>query len=73
MTGWGFLRELNKLCHFQTREGKKVGPVSSSELKRWLQQKAVLVNGEPLDWDEEMDFVIHSCVLFPKGNTVTLW
>ena len=72
MTGWMFLRELHKLCHFQTKEGKKVGDASSSELKRWLQNKAVLVNGEPLDWNEEMDFPVHSCVLFPKGNRVTL-
>ena len=63
--------ELNKLCHFQTKEGKKVGAVSNSELKRWLQNRAVIVNGEALAWDELMDFPIFSVVLFPK-NPVTL-
>lgn len=72
LTGWGFLRELHKLCHFQTKEGKKVGSASSSELKRWLQNNAVLVNGEPLKWDELMDFEVFSVVLFPKGSKVTL-
>ena len=68
MTGWEFLRSLHDVCHFQTREGKKVGRASSSELKRWLQNNVVLVNGESLKWNERMDFKINSVVLFPKSN-----
>lgn len=45
---------------------------SSSELKRWLQNGAVLANGEKLAWDEEMGFPIFSFVLSPK-HPVTLW
>ena len=67
-----FLRDLHKVCHFQTREGKRVGEASGSELKRWLQNGAVVVNGEKVAWDEEMDFLIFSFVLFPK-HPVTLW
>ena len=72
MNFWMWLRDLNEVCHFQTREGKKVGAASSSELKRWLQNKSVLVNGEPVEWDEPIDFPIFSVVLFPKGKRITL-
>ena len=72
LTAWAFLRELHTVCHFQTREGKKVGDASMSELKRWIQNKALHLNGEPVAWDELIDFPIISVVLFPKNRT-TLW
>lgn len=72
MTAWQFLLDLNKVCHFQTREGKKVGQVSNSEIRRWIENKAVLFNGETVMWNEEIDFPIFSLVLFPR-NKVTLW
>ena len=72
MTAWTFLRELHKVCHFQTREGKRTGEASVSELRRWLQNGAVVANGEKLAWDEKMDFPILSLVLFPH-HPVTLW
>lgn len=71
MNFWEYLRDVNKLCHFQTREGKRVGAVSNSELKRWCQNKAVIINGESVAWDEKIDFPIFSVVLFPK-NPITL-
>lgn len=71
-TAWGFLIDLHKVCKFQTREGAKVGPASNSELKRWLQNKAMIVNGEPVQWNELMDFPIISVVLFPK-KPITLY
>lgn len=71
MNAWEFLRGLHEVCNFQTKEGKKVGKASSSELKRWIQNKALLVNGEPVEWDEQMDFPMWSVVLFPK-HPVTL-
>lgn len=72
MNAWTFLRELHKVCHFQTREGRKAGDASASELKRWLQNGAVIANGEKLAWDEEIDFKLNSLVLFPK-NPITLY
>jgi len=71
MNAWEFLRDLNTVCHFQTREGKRVGAVSNSELKRWCQNKAVIINGETVEWNEPMDFPLISVVLFPK-NRITL-
>lgn len=70
MNAWMFLRELHKVCHFMSRE--KQGEATNSELKRWLQNGAVVCNGEKLQWDEPMDFPIHSFVLFPN-NPITLY
>ena len=72
MNAWGFLRELHEVCHFQSREGKKVGDASSSESKRWIQNKAFIINGETVDWNEELDFRIFSVVLFPKHKVTLL-
>lgn len=66
MNFWQWLRSLHEICHFQTREGKKVGTASNSELKRWIQNKALVVNGEVVQWDELVDFPFTSVVLFPK-------
>ena len=71
-TAWTFLRELHSICHFQTRE-RGTGTASASELKRWLQNKAIRINGETVDWDEIIDFPIFSVVLFPKKGRVTLY
>jgi hypothetical protein len=71
MNAYEFLVDLHSVCHFQTKEKTKVGRASKSELKRWLLNKAVIVNGESLEPDEEMDFVMFSFVLFPK-NPITL-
>ena len=65
-SAWNFMIELGKsFGGFQSIEACK--KASNSELKRWLENKAVVVNGEPLQWDEVMDFPINSMVLFPNG------
>lgn len=68
LTGWEWLRNMHRVCHFQTMEGKKVGDASMSELKRWLLNGVVRINGQGLQWDEPVDFPIFSCVLFPKNS-----
>lgn len=73
MNAWKFLIELNDLCCFQTREGKLAGKASNSEIKRWLQNGSVLVNGKRVRFDEELTFPIESLVLFPKGRRITLY
>lgn len=69
MTAWEFLRDLHKVCHFQSRE--RTGDASNSELKRWIQSQSLVINAERVTWDEPMDFPLISVVLFPK-NPVTL-
>ena len=73
MNALAFLIDLHAVCHFQTKEGKKVGRASNSELRRWLQNGAVWVNGETVQWNEEIDFPIFSLVLFPKSSKVTIF
>jgi len=69
MNAWELLMNLNKVCHFMSRE--RSGKASNSELKRWIKNQALVINGEKVKWDEIMDFPIFSVVLFPK-NRVTL-
>jgi hypothetical protein len=66
-----FLVSLHQVCSFQTREGKKVGKASNSELRRWIQNKALIINGETVEWNEPLDFPMHSVVLFPN-RAITL-
>jgi hypothetical protein len=70
-TAWEWLRALHVLCAFQTREGARVGRASNSELRRWIENGAVIVNGERVSPTELMDFPVSSVVLFPK-RPVTL-
>lgn len=71
MIGITFLMRLSDACgKFHSRERNK--KVTKSELKRWCNRRSVIINGEPIDWDEEMDFDMLSIALFPKGRTVTL-
>lgn len=71
MNTWQWLLRLHEVCSFQTREGKKVGLASNSELKRWIQNGALVINGEKALWDELMDYPVFSVILFPN-KPVTL-
>ena len=68
-TTWTFLIRLSQLhCGFHSKEGDKAAKVSNSELKRWLMNSAVIINGEQVKWDELIDFPVFSIVLFPKSD-----
>lgn len=69
-TAWNFLKDLHEVCNFQSRE--RTGHASSSELKRWIQNKALIINGEPVAFDEIIDFPVFSVVLFPKHKVTLL-
>jgi hypothetical protein len=61
---------------WQTREGKKVGKASNSELRRWINSQVLQINGEPMtSWDELIDFPIMSVVMWPKNEQkrTTIW
>ena len=70
MTAWMYLRELNSVCQFHSKE--REGKVTNSELKRWLQNQSVLLNGRRIKWNEEVDFPVKELVLFPKKNKTTI-
>lgn len=70
MIAWEYLRELNTVCHFMSRE--REGKASNSELKRWLQNQSVQINGVRMKWDQEVIFPVNDFVLFPKRNKTTI-
>jgi hypothetical protein len=72
LTAIQFLTRLHEVCHFQTKEGSKVGRASGSELRRWIQNGAFLLNTERVEVNEPIDFPIFSIVLFPNSKRVTL-
>lgn len=55
---------------FWSREFNK--PASNSEVKRWLENSSIRFNGKALKPNEMLDFPLHSVVLFPKGNRITI-
>ena len=65
MTAWEYMRELHSVCHFWQPE--RARRASNSDLKRWLENGAVLFNGELVAWDEAIDFRVWSLVLWPKS------
>ena len=70
------LELLMVLGPWQTKEGKKVGPASNSELRRWIANSVLHINGEVCNkWDEKIDFPVFSIVLWPKNEKqrTTLW
>lgn len=73
MTCFEWLKQLHDVCHFQTREGAKVGRASNKELKRWILNKALRINGEVCDNPHEaMDFDMFSVTLFTERARITL-
>ena len=66
MTTLSLLSDLHILCHFRSTEGK--AELSKSEMKRWCEKGSVLINGEKVAWNEELDFPIFSMILHPKGE-----
>lgn len=57
-------------CGFWSRELK--GHASNSEVRRWLDNSAVRFNGKPHKPKDRLDFPVHSVVLFPKANRITI-
>lgn len=70
-----WLKELHQVCQFMStskgQDGGKLQVASFSEVQRWAKEGAILVNGERLDLDEQMDFPIISVVFFPNGKRRT--
>ena len=44
---------------------------SNSELRRWVDQKAVVINGKHVKSDDEVEFPVNSMVFFPNGKRKT--
>jgi hypothetical protein len=68
VTAWDFLHAATPYVWSRERSGY----ATKSEKKRWLLNNAVRVNGQPLRFNEEVDFPVFSMVLFPNGDRITL-
>jgi hypothetical protein len=40
---------------------------SNSELRRWIDQKSLYINGRPVTCNEVLDYDFDSVILFPKN------
>ena len=58
-------------CLPQTRE-RGTGEPTRSEVRRWLNNSAVAVDGTRVKPFDDVAFPMQSVVLFPKGNRITL-
>lgn len=71
MTALDYMLHLHKGVHgFWSKEDKKVA--SNSEIRRWLENSAVRFNGRALKVKDMLDFPLHSIVMFPKANRITI-
>jgi len=69
MTAFQFLKGLEFLPNSVERE--KTGRASNSQIRRWLTNKAVIVNGVTPSPDDEVRFPITELVFFPHGGRRT--
>lgn len=61
-----YMLVMHNMCHFWSIEKQSVA--SNAEIKRWIQQKAILINGKPRGLNDLVDCRVESLVLFPKSN-----
>ncbi len=50
---------------------KGIREVSNAELKRWLNDKAVIINGETPAANDSISFPVEELVFFPAGKRKT--
>lgn len=68
-----FLMSLHDVCHFQTREGAKIGKASNSEMRRWIRNGVLTINGEKITAEEaDIPMPVESCWLFTKQKRITI-
>lgn len=72
MTPFEYLKNLHETCVFQTREGAKTGVASNGELRRWLKNQVLSINGFKITENEVIDYPILRVTLFTKLKTITI-
>ena len=64
---------LDYVAQFKPFSKEKIGEASKSEIRRWLDQGSVQINGKSIKWDDNVfPSDVTSFILFPKGKRVTL-
>ena len=72
MNALEYLKSLPRSWLPQSREGSKRGHPSNSELWRWLDKGAVIINTRKPKPNDKIVFPITELIFFPKGNRVTM-
>lgn len=67
MKAYELMMCFHEVCRFQTKEGSKVGVASNKEVRRWLDNKAIEINGEKFKAEDDLPSEIISIVMFPKS------
>ncbi len=50
-----------------TRERGSAAQPTRSEVRRWCEQQAVLINGQRVRWNDPIIFPVWQCVFFPSS------
>lgn len=64
-----YMIQLKQYCFFHSIE--RPGIASNSEVRRWIEQGAIHINGEKLGVKDQVLSIIYSLVLFPSGRRKT--
>lgn len=63
-----------RLSHLPMSVEQPCSIPTRSEVKRWIKNKSVIINGEKNhDVNEEVDFEIFTLIFFPKGKRRTTY
>lgn len=73
ITAWEFMLSLRPALPMSKERGGKDQegrclPASNGEVKRWLLNKAVVIDGKHLQPQDEVDFPVTQLVIFPKSE-----
>jgi len=69
MNAMQFLNNLRPAIPFSVEQGCRL--MSNAELRRHIQQGGILIKGERIQVNEEIDFPVFSLVFFPNSKRKT--
>ena len=68
LTALDFLMELKWAGMILWSQERGNRPASNSEMRRWLTQGAILINGKRPKMNDKIEFPVTELVLFPNGK-----
>lgn len=69
-----FINKLHEICNFQSTEMLKYGKASKSTIRRWFEQKSIMINNMFPKWNDHIEYPITQLILFPnsKNRKITI-
>lgn len=71
MTAHEYLKSLPYLP-YSVNGKENGGRPTNSDLRRWLENRSVIINDEKPGWKDEVKPPVNQLVFFPKGHKVTM-